>query len=68
MEPFTPHELVLIADLVAWALDQDHDAVGFGDPEYLSFLVDGEATEEELDALRARLNSILAKAVGKETP
>jgi len=37
---FTREELSVLLDLTGWALDQAHDARGFGDSEYLSFLGD----------------------------
>lgn len=36
----------LMALLVEWALDQDHDATGFGDDDWLYFLRDEDAAGE----------------------
>jgi hypothetical protein len=59
--PYTQEEGAIIDGLIGWALDQDHDAQGMGDPDYLFFL----ANEEEgqtTDQVREILHGAFGKA------
>lgn len=61
----TDAERTMLAMLVGWALDQDHDARSMGDPDYLYFLTDEEderfaTPEKALDLL----NGLVEKLAG----
>lgn len=58
---WTTAELELVATLAGWALDQDHDAQGMGDDEFLSFLIAGD-DEGSIEEVRGMLDSILTKS------
>lgn len=57
----TPAQRELLLDLVNWALDQDHDAQGMGDQEFLLFLsADDLEPELEIERIREELNALVA--------